>query len=310
MRRCISFGVFFINMVVSFAIPYSRADDHVGTVAALRGSANIERDAEKESARLNSQVSLRDAVSTVAASRIKLHFIDDSILTLGEKSRVVVREFLNSRGVSGRSIFNLLEGRMRSVVGKQRFEVHTPTAVAAARGTVFIHEAGVLDGKQYTRIICLEGVVEVHGTVGEGSASMSPGMVINIIGGQPFPTPTAVTPALLKELMEATSLPGPEGNLSGGKSSLNVMTDKNSKVGVGSVGNGTSIINGVINNQSVSIDSSNAAIGHDNKANMGSIGIENSQTNGGIVNQSHNTGAANISIGNQNESNMGAVGIK
>ena len=41
-----------------------------------------------------------------------------------------------TRVKEGHRYFNLLEGKMRSVVGKTKLQIHTPTAVAAARGTV------------------------------------------------------------------------------------------------------------------------------------------------------------------------------
>ena len=82
------------------------------------------------------------------ASRTKMRFIDDSILTLGENSRVSIKEYIYSKDKGGKSIFNLLDGKMRSVVGKTRFEIHTPTAVAAARGTIILLQRleGLLEG--------------------------------------------------------------------------------------------------------------------------------------------------------------------
>jgi hypothetical protein len=64
---------------------------------------------------------------------------------VGENSRVEVNEFIYDPANNQRStVLRLLQGKARALVGKffagpgSRFEVHTPTAVAAARGTYFV----------------------------------------------------------------------------------------------------------------------------------------------------------------------------
>ncbi len=79
-----------------------------------------------------------DAVTTGEASRAKLYFSDDSILNLGELSRLEVAEYLAQPGTDRtKSIYKLLDGTLKVVVGNSDLEIHTPTAVAAARGTKF-----------------------------------------------------------------------------------------------------------------------------------------------------------------------------
>jgi hypothetical protein len=193
------------------------AADTVGSFAAIRGKANIERERTIRQAQLKESIFLNDTVSTSAASRAKMLFIDDSVLTLGEQSKAVIKEYVYSRDKGGKSIINLLDGKMRAIVGKTNFEIHTPTAVAAARGTVILCETGIVDGKQVTTFICVEGEFTVTGTYpgSEGNALLKPGMMITIIAGEPFPT-TFQTPAVnMEKLLDATtiryeiSIPGP-----------------------------------------------------------------------------------------------------
>jgi hypothetical protein len=132
-------------------------------------------------------------------------FIDDSVLTLGEKSKVVVKEYVYSKEKGGKSIFNLIDGKMKAVVGKAKFEVHTPTVVAAARGTVILIETGVRNGVPYTDVISLEGKVEVTPIKGSGGAGGAGVMVEpgNVVTGQegevtlPSPVPIPVLDAFL-----------------------------------------------------------------------------------------------------------------
>src|SRR3989449_6300770 len=95
--------------------------------------------------KLRESVYFKDVIETQADSRAKALFEDDSILTVGESSRVEVNEYIYDPANNQRStILRLFQGKARALVGRlfaglgSRFEVHTPTAVAAARGTYFV----------------------------------------------------------------------------------------------------------------------------------------------------------------------------
>ena len=196
------------------------AEDEVGTIVAIRGKASIERDDKSFEAEVQDGLLMNDSVSTREASRAKMLFIDDSVLTIGENSKVVIKEVIYSRHKMGRSVFSLVEGKMRSVVGKTQFEVHTPTAVAAARGTVIYTETGIAeDGRRYTIIIVLEGEATVTSTEPgvTGSETLSVGMMMVIFEGQTtLPAPEPVPPEVMERILNATdssdhevSVPGP-----------------------------------------------------------------------------------------------------
>jgi hypothetical protein len=173
------------------------AKDDVGAVVALKGAALIERDAKRIEAKLKDGIQLQDSVETKDRAKAKLLFIDDSVLTMAEKSKVVIREFIYSKDARGKSIFNLLDGKMRSVVGKSDFEIHTPTVVAAARGTVFDCEIGKSGGRVFTTCTCFEGMVDIRSidpTI-SGSVTLRPGMTVTVPMGQPVPAPTWAPPA-------------------------------------------------------------------------------------------------------------------
>lgn len=184
------------------------AKDDVGTVVAVKGKAIIDRDKRTIEAKVKDSIFFNDTVSTPAASRAKMLFIDDSILTLGEKSRVVINEFVYSKDKGGRSIIGLIDGKMRSVVGKTSFEVHTPTAVAAARGTIMLFEIGVKDGKKFTTMICHEGEFYVRskypGIV--GSVTLKAGMMLTVFDGEQFPSPVTAPAGESERLLMETDI--------------------------------------------------------------------------------------------------------
>lgn len=187
--------LFLVTVLAAAGTAY--AAENVGAVVALRGSALIERETKFIEAKLKDGIQLMDNVETKEKSKAKMLFIDDSVLTVDEKSKVVIREFLYSKGKGGKSIFNLIDGKMRSVVGKSEFEVHTPTAVAAARGTVFDCETGKSNGKLFTTCTCFEGEVDIRGldpTI-SGRVILRRGTTVTVTAGQPVPAPTPLSAA-------------------------------------------------------------------------------------------------------------------
>jgi hypothetical protein len=103
-------------------------------------------------------VQLGDHVRTAAASRVKLLFRDDSVMTLAERSELVVDEQV--AGAAPTSSFTLLLGKVRAIVNDRysakgaEFEVKSPTAIAGVRGTSFI--AGYDQGRDETQVVGLE----------------------------------------------------------------------------------------------------------------------------------------------------------
>jgi hypothetical protein len=90
-------------------------------------------------------VLFNDSVQTESDSRTKALFVDDTLLTVGQNTRITIDEYVFNPHKDLRSVIvNMFQGRVRALVGKHfvgagsRFEIRTPTAVAAARGTYFI----------------------------------------------------------------------------------------------------------------------------------------------------------------------------
>lgn len=184
-------------------------EESAGTVVAVRGRTIIDRDKKELEAKVKDPLVLRDIVSTFEASKAKLLFRDDSVLTMGEKSKLLVSEFLHDKDKRGRSIFNLLDGKMRAVVGKTEFEVHTPTVVAAARGTIILFETGLLEGKLFTTVISLEGLVEIMSVDPKilGSITLTPGTMVTIFQNTPLPDkPAPAASTEIKRLQKDTGL--------------------------------------------------------------------------------------------------------
>jgi ferric-dicitrate binding protein FerR (iron transport regulator) len=157
-----------LALIFLFAgIAYSA--EPAGQVLAVKNNVFRIRGESRDNARPKMDLLMKDAVETDKQSRAKLFFMDDSILNIGELSRVQVEEYMyNPEKQRSRSIYSLIDGSIKVVVGRSDLEVHTASAVAAARGTKFImwnmvtakeREKGDKAKKQ-TCVLTLEGKVE------------------------------------------------------------------------------------------------------------------------------------------------------
>jgi len=161
----------FVVIILSAAFTVSSwAATTAGHVLAVKKDVYILRDNNRDTAKPQMELLTRDAVETAARSRTKLFFTDDSILNLGELSRLEVAEYLYSpEKQRSKSIYRLIDGSVRVVVGRSDLEVHTSSAVAAARGTKFVvwnlpdspqEQGKKLKKTRQTCVLTLEGKVE------------------------------------------------------------------------------------------------------------------------------------------------------
>jgi hypothetical protein len=169
------------------------AADRAGNVVMVRGKAEIERKTGAVRAEAKAALLESDSVATQSRSRVKMLFRDDSILTIGPNSRLVIRKYLyDPKNRRAESLYELADGKLRSVVGSPGFKVTTPTAFAAARGTIFSVHYNMETGT--TEISVQEGSVEVRNvdTGVAGSQVVNAGQSTTVAKDQPptrpFPT--------------------------------------------------------------------------------------------------------------------------
>ncbi|MFC1837872.1 FecR domain-containing protein, partial [Thermodesulfobacteriota bacterium] len=107
-------------------------------------------------------------------------------LALGPMSRLSVSQYLySSEDKRSESIYELLDGKLRAVVGSTEFSIKTPTAFAAARGTIFIiwYDAAT----NTTGLAVLEGSVVIKNIDGSvaGEQTLTAGQMTTVTGKNP-----------------------------------------------------------------------------------------------------------------------------
>lgn len=109
---------------------------------------------ELKSCRLGATLNPGDTVITGANSKVVIKFPDDDRIELGSMSHFTIRDY-------EKGIFGLLIGKIRALIkGKLvKYQVETPTAVMAVRGTEFTIN---VDDDGTTTVVVLEGIVEVR----------------------------------------------------------------------------------------------------------------------------------------------------
>jgi hypothetical protein len=187
------------------------AATEAGRILAVKRKVLVMRGEAAREGKPQMPLELKDAVATDKDSRAKLFFSDDSVLNLGELSKVAVEEYLLSPDrTRSRSVYRLLEGSLKVVVGRSDLEIHTPTSVAAARGTKFIVWTEGAGPAVSSCVMVLEGTVATRNREGgiAGEVLVGAGKM-NCVGvGKPPVEATPIIPSTLTRFNDDTMVLG------------------------------------------------------------------------------------------------------
>ncbi|HEU5361220.1 MAG TPA: FecR family protein [Candidatus Deferrimicrobiaceae bacterium] len=150
MGRISFFAIFLVvtSFVLVPGIPAS-AEETIGVVQSAEGSATITRGGKILSAATGTKLFAGDTLSTGPDGSVGITLRDDSTLSLGPESSLVIRKFLFSPG-KGKLGFlaRLSSGTMAylsGLIGKlapESVRIETPTSTIGIRGTRFVMKAG------------------------------------------------------------------------------------------------------------------------------------------------------------------------
>ncbi len=142
-------------LVLLILLPAPARADQVGRITYVEGKVDIISPGQiTRPACLGYEVHVGDIIHTKSRSKAEITFTDATIMQLAQKSNVEISEYVIGKS-SRRVIIRLFRGKIHSVVSKflrmssfssrNRYEVHTPTAVAGVRGTDFFvyYQGGV-----------------------------------------------------------------------------------------------------------------------------------------------------------------------
>ena len=135
------FGLTVLTLMAS--VPSAHAQSTVGTITQVQGVASIQRNGATTPATPNEPVMLHDKISTGPDGSLTIGMVDNSFMQMTASSTLTIDDSMLVNGVGAPSKVGLLGGSLHSVIlGAMRgssstFEVHTPNAIGAVRGTDF-----------------------------------------------------------------------------------------------------------------------------------------------------------------------------
>jgi hypothetical protein len=216
MKRWPWLWLLIVLMVPQVLAPGSAAQaqlgEEVGRVTLLEGGATVQRSTSstRQPLRVESRIYQQDVIRTEAASKVQLTFIDDSVVNLGEKSALEITRFVRSAAQQTQtSILTIPIGVFRAIVQKlspqSTFEVTTPTAIAAIRGTDFMGEVT----PELSSFVVLEGFVALFSvrTIFRGIVALTDGLGSSVSRDQPPSAPAQWRETRIEALRRATTVP-------------------------------------------------------------------------------------------------------
>ena len=130
------------------AVPATAAED-AGTVKTTKGAVTIQRGAEKIAAAPGAKVVAADRVTTGADGSVGIILRDNTLLSAGPNSTLVLERFaFNSTTNEGVIDASVKRGTLSVVSGKipkqspGAVQFRTPNAILGVRGTEFLIDAG------------------------------------------------------------------------------------------------------------------------------------------------------------------------
>ncbi len=190
---------------------FSSAEEKaVGKVVAVEGRAKIIHKGRSAPATLLAEIYPTDTIITARGSKLKILFVDDSILALGSRSKLSVEKFLYQKREEKReATFNLTLGKVRALLGKEYregslYEIKTPTAVAGVRGTHFI--VWVVT-RRITEIVVLAKQIEVRNIRGIiRRRIIRKNFATRVFAGEPPLPPYIPEPEVIDALLRDTEI--------------------------------------------------------------------------------------------------------
>jgi hypothetical protein len=208
------------SLTISFVPSTARAQQIVGSVTELSGSAQIQRAGATIAVVQGISVELHDRLVTSVNSSAVVVLSSGTTLTLAEHTNLTFDQTVTTGG-TGRTLLNLVEGGLRSIVpvllGTQGYEIHTPNAITAVRGTDF--DTTYIEGRvrpgydgcqRYTDVRVREGIVAV-------SNLANPTQAVEIEAGYETTVPCELPPLNAGPLgIAGAAGPGEAGGRGGG----------------------------------------------------------------------------------------------
>lgn len=130
------------------ARPALAQDAQIAQVNTASGTVTVERAGQRTALKIGDLIYQKDVIETGKDSSVGVTFVDNSVISAGPDSRLVLEQFhFDSNNFRGDMLAKLQKGTLTAVSGDiarsspGNMKIETPTAILGVRGTTFAVEA-------------------------------------------------------------------------------------------------------------------------------------------------------------------------
>ncbi len=202
-----------------FCSPAAFALERAGTVVAVRGKVEVDREGARSRLRVKDPIYVVDTIYT-NNGRVQLMFSDHSLVSLGRNTVLTVSEYrYRPQAGEGALKTRVTEGVFRVVGGAitrlapENFTTETPTATIGIRGSMY---SGIY--RNQTLSVLFEGGRGIFVRNQFGSTDLSrPNLLTTVLPNKPPAPPKRATPADLQQFYKELAAPVADEQGQGGE---------------------------------------------------------------------------------------------
>ncbi|MGJ0309658.1 FecR family protein [Aliarcobacter cryaerophilus] len=149
------------KIIFMFLLFVSTLFANIGTITLLEGEAFVKRGQETLRLNISDQISNNDFIETKTNSKVKITFIDNTIITIGKESSLKIEDYFfdSNNKNSAKSELSVSKGAFHAITGQigkvnpEKFKLKTKNATIGIRGTEIYGDQN--------RVFCTQGAIYV-----------------------------------------------------------------------------------------------------------------------------------------------------
>ena len=188
------------KIILMFLLFVSTLFANIGTITLLEGEAFVKRGEETLRLNISDSISNNDFIETKTNSKVKITFMDNTIITIGKESSLKIEDYFfdSNNKNSAKSELSVSKGAFHAITGQigkvnpEKFKLKTKNATIGIRGTEIYGDQN--------RVFCTQGAIFVN-SFGE-TREVSQGFFVNTFDNQ---IPSQSTPIDQQQFQDVNS---------------------------------------------------------------------------------------------------------
>lgn len=188
------------KIILMFLIFVSTLFANIGKITLLEGEAFVKRGEETLRLNISDSISNNDFIETKTNSKVKITFIDNTVITIGKESSLKIEDYFfdSNNKNSAKTELNVSKGAFHAITGQigkvnpEKFKLKTKNATIGIRGTEIYGDQN--------RVFCTQGAIFVL-SFGE-TREVSQGFFVNTFDNQ---IPSQSTPIDQQQFQDVNS---------------------------------------------------------------------------------------------------------